>query len=492
MSRHALRGAALSFRSDPFLTDPDSSYVYYPDALIVIEDGRIASVGDAAAGTPDGVPVTHFEDAVILPGFIDAHVHYPQTQMVASYGEHLLQWLDKYTYVTEQKFSDKTHADKVAQVFLRELLRGGTTTAAVYCTVHPQSVDAFFEESSRFNTRMIAGKVLMDRNAPEALRDTAESGYAESKALIDKWHNKGRQLYAVTPRFAGSCSEAQLNAAGRLWREHPGTYLQTHLCETKEEIAWVQTLFPDSESYLDVYHRAKLTGPRAIFGHAIHMTEEDFAQCHHTGSAVAHCPTSNMFLGSGLFRLFDAKKKSRPVRVGLGTDIGAGTSFSQLQTLNEAYKVAALNDTRLSAAQAFYLATRGGAEALYLDDIIGSIATGYEADLVVLDLKATPLLEFRNGFCRDILDRLFVLMTLGDDRAVRCTFVAGERTYDRDRAGEAFIYPGKGGMSRTVVLEGAEVAGEHPETREKGLFSSIFRLDLADSRRYIRPTFGRR
>ncbi len=442
MSRHALRGAALSFHSDPFLTDPADSYTYYPDALIVIEDGRIASVGDAGeARVPQGVPVSHFEDGIILPGFIDAHVHYPQTEMIASYGEHLLQWLEKYTYVTEQKFADKAHADKVAHVFLRELLRAGTTTAAVYCTVHPQSVDAFFEESARFNTRMIAGKVLMDRNAPEALRDSADSGCAQSKALIGKWHNKGRQLYAITPRFAGSCSEEQLQAAGRLWREHPGTYLQTHLCETCDEIAWIASLFPDRASYLDVYDKARLTGPRAIFGHAIHMTEDDFAQCHATGSALAHCPTSNMFLGSGLFRVFDAKRKTRPVRVGLGTDIGAGTSFSQLATLNEAYKVAALNDTRLSAAHAFYLATRGGAEALYLDDVIGSIAPGFEADLVVLDAKASPLLDFRTGFSRDILDRLFVLMTLGDERAVRCTFVAGERVFDRNRPGDAFRYP---------------------------------------------------
>lgn len=442
MARHALRGAALSFRGDPFLTDPRESFTYSPDTLIVIEDGKIASVGAAAnARVPDGVTVSHFENALILPGFIDAHVHYPQTEMIASFGEHLLQWLNTYTFITEQKFKDRAHADKVAHVFLRELLRAGTTTAAVYCTVHVESVDAFFEESARFNTRMIAGKVLMDRNAPEVLLDTADSGYTESKALIGKWHNKGRQLYGITPRFAASSSEAQLNAAGRLWREHPGTYLQTHLCETQDEIAWVKTLFPDSKSYLDVYDRAKLTGPRAIFGHGVHMTEDDFAQCHRTGSALAHCPTSNMFLGSGLFRAFDAKKNSRPVRVGLGTDIGAGTSFSQLQSLNEAYKIAALNNTRLTAAHAFYLATRGGAEALYLDGTVGAIEPGFEADLVVLDLKATPLLDFRMQACRDIMEKLFVLMMLGDDRAVRSTFVAGQRVYDRNRPGDAFLYP---------------------------------------------------
>lgn len=443
MRRHALRGAALSFRSDPFLTDPDTSYIYYPDALIAIEDGKIVSVEDAArARMPAGLPVAHYPDALILPGFVDAHVHYPQTEMIGSFGAHLLEWLDRYTYVTEQKFADKAHADSIARVFLRELLRAGTTTAAVYCTVHPQSVDAFFEESARFNTRMIAGKVLMDRNAPEALRDSAESGYAESKKLIDKWHGRGRQLYAVTPRFAGSCSQAQLDAAGRLWHEHPGTYLQTHLCETRDEIAWIRSLFPQAASYLDVYDRARLTGPRAVFGHGIHMTEEDFARCHATGSALAHCPTSNLFLGSGLFRVFDAKKKERAVRVGLGTDIGAGTSFSQLATLNEAYKVAALNDTPLAAAQAFYLATRGGAEALYLDSIVGSIAPGYEADLVVLDLKATPLIELRLRSCRDLTERLFVLMTLGDDRLVRATYVAGHAVYDRARGAAPFAYPG--------------------------------------------------
>lgn len=443
MTRHALRGAALTFCSDPFLTDPDSSYIYYPDALIVIESGRIVSVEDAAqARMPADLPVAHYPDALILPGFVDTHVHYPQTEMIGSYGAHLLEWLQTYTYVTEQKFADKAHADRIARVFLRELLRAGTTTAAVYCTVHPQSVDAFFEESTRFNTRMIAGKVMMDRNAPEALCDTAERGYSESKALIDKWHGKGRQLYAITPRFAGSCSEAQLAAAGRLWREHPTAYMQTHLCETREEIAWIASLFPQAANYLDVYRRAGLVGPRAVFGHGIHMSEEDFAQCQASCSALAHCPTSNLFLGSGLFRVFEAKKKERAVRVGLGTDIGAGTSFSQLATLNEAYKVAALNDTKLSAAHAFYLATRGGAQALYLDNVIGMIAPGYEADLTVLDLKATPLLELRLRACRDLMERLFVLMTLGDDRLVRATYVAGQAVYDRARGAGGFSYPG--------------------------------------------------
>ncbi len=436
----ALRGDVVTLGADPFLNPPEACLTHVADALVVIEDGVIASVapyGDAAAR---GLDVVHYPDCIITAGFVDGHVHYPQTEMIGAFGAHLLEWLERYTFVTEQKFADADHAATVAKVFFRELLRAGTTTAAVFCTVHPQSVEAFFAESERFNTRMIAGKVLMDRHAPAALLDTAERGHAESKALIERWHGRGRQHYCITPRFAPSCSDAQLAAAGRLWKEHPGTYLQTHLCETPDEIAWVLELFPDRTSYLDVYDHAGLTGPRAIFGHGIHMTEEDFARCHATGSALAHCPTSNLFLGSGLFRAFDARNPARPVRTALGTDLGAGTAFSQLKTLGEAYKVAKLNGTRLTAAHGLWLATRGGAEALYLDDRIGSVAPGKEADLAVLDPAATPLLAFRSAHAGDLLERLFVLMTLGDDRAVRATWVAGEPVYDRDRP-ETFRYP---------------------------------------------------
>lgn len=311
------------------------------------------------------------------------------------------------------------------------------------CIVNAVSVDAFFEESSRFNTRMIAGKVLMDRNAPAALLDTAESGYRDSTALIRRWHKQGRQHYCITPRFAPTSTAAQLDVCGTLRKEHPDAYVQTHLCENLDEIDWVMSLFPARKSYLDVYAHAGIVGDRSIYGHGIHLTEQDFALCHQTGAALAHCPTSNLFLGGGLFRLFDAKQARRPVRVGLGTDIGAGTSFCQLQTLNEAYKVAAMNGTRLNAIQAWYLATRGSAEALCLDETIGTIAPGFDADLVVLDRKATPLLAFRDSYCTDIVEQLFVLMTMGDDRAVRATYVAGECVYDRDAAvGDPFRYPG--------------------------------------------------
>lgn len=434
MTARALRGEVVSLRADPFLEAPEDCLDHSPDALVVVEDGTITSVGPWDERAARGLDVTHYRRGIIAPGFIDAHVHYPQTQMIGGFGEGLLEWLEKYTFVAEQDFADPAHAEAVAAVFLQELLRAGTTSAAVYCTVHPQSVEAFFAESERFNTRMIAGKVLMDRNAPPALLDTPETAYAESKALIERWHGRGRQLYCITPRFAPSCSEAELAAAARLWAEHPGTYVQTHLCETTAEVDWVMDLFPGHESYLDVYDRAGLVGPRAIFGHAVHMEERDFCRCHEAGAALAHCPTSNLFLGSGLFKVFEARRADRPVKVGLGTDLGAGTAFSQLRTLDEAYKVAKLGGERLTAAHGLWLATRGGAEALCLDDRLGQIAPGMEADLVVLDPGATPLLEFRSRFARDLMERLFVLMILGDDRSVRATWVAGVPVYDRDRA----------------------------------------------------------
>ncbi len=425
--RHALRGGAISFRADPFLSDPAEALEHWPDALLVIENGHIASIGPYSPEAAAGLPVTHHPEALLCPGFVDTHVHYPQTGMIGAYGEQLLAWLERYTFPAELEFADPEHAARVARLFLRELLAAGTTTAAVFCTVHAASVEAFFAESARLNTRMIAGKVLMDRNAPPGLLDGPGHGIPESEALLLRWHGRGRQLYAVTPRFAPTSTPAQLQAAGRLWRAHPGSYMQTHIAENTAEVDWVRELFPEASDYLDVYHRAGLTGPRALFGHGIHLSEGALCRCHQTGSALAHCPTSNLFLGSGLFRVFAAKRADRPVRVGLGSDLGAGTSFSALRTMGEAYKVAQLNGDGLSALHAFYLATLGGAEALALENRIGRLAPGYEADIVVLDPQATPLLRFRTARCRDLAEKLFVLMTLGDERVVRATYVAGSR-----------------------------------------------------------------
>ena len=434
MKTKILRGQTLSFKADPFIVGDQASIHYESDALIVIVDGVIKSFGSYDSlkdSLAPGVEIEVHKDSLIIPGFVDTHVHYPQTQIIGAYGKQLIDWLNNYTFIAEQQFADYSHAQKVAKVFVDESLRAGTTTSAVFCTVHPHSVDAIFEEAQKLNLRMVAGKVLMDRNAPAPLTDTAQSSYDDSKALIKKWHGKGRLSYAVTPRFAPTSSEEQLELAGALWKESPGTYMHTHISENIGEIAWVKDLFPERSNYLDVYDHYGLVGERSLLAHGVHLTEEEFARIHKTGACVCHCSTSNEFLGSGLFPFERAKDKKRPVRVGLGTDIGAGTSFSHLQTMNESYKIAQLQGYSLSSACAFYLATKGGANSLYLDDKIGSIAEGMEADLVVLDLKSTPLMDFRMSYCKDIHEVLFILMTLGDDRATKAVYVAGEKVYGK-------------------------------------------------------------
>lgn len=432
--RLALRGPALSFHGDPFVVGDAAAMHYEADGLILVEDGKVTAFGDYEATRPriKDHAVAEYRNSLILPGFIDTHVHYPQTEMIGAYGSQLIDWLNQYTFVTEQRFADSGHAAAVAEVFLNECLRVGTTTASVYCTVHPTSVNAFFEAAQWRNMRMIAGKVLMDRNAPAGLMDTAQSGYDDSEALIKQWHGRGRLSYAITPRFAPSSTEAQLEAAGALWRRYPACHVQTHVSENLHEVAWVKDLYPARRSYLDVYAHYGLTGPKAIFGHAVHLEESEWQHLASSGSAVSHCPTSNGFLGSGLFDFLRAKQDLDPVRVGLATDVGAGTTLSMLQTMGAAYKIGQLGHYSLSAPKAFYLATRGAAQALYLDDKVGSIAPGMEADLVVLDLKSTPLIEFRMRHCESIEEALFVQMAMGDDRATRAVYVAGDLAYERD------------------------------------------------------------
>ena len=430
----AIRGAALTYTNDPFQNDISECMVYESDAIIIMENGKIIDFGPADSikdKVPPDVEIKEYKDCLISSGFIDCHVHYPQTEIIGAYGKQLIDWLNKYTFVAEQSFSDKDHAREVSQVFLNECLRNGTTTSTVYCTVYPQSVDAFFEESEKLNMRNIAGKIMMDRNAPNELTDTPQQGYDETKALAEKWHENGRQLYCVTPRFAPTSSPEQMEMTGAVWKESPGTYLQSHVSENKGEVAWVSELYPDQAGYLDVYDHFGQLGPRAIYGHGIHLTEAELQRCHDTGTAIAHCPTSNLFLGSGLFSIENAMNQERPVRVGLATDLGAGTSFSMLQTLNEAYKVAQMNGYPLSSSHAFYLATRGTAHSLYLEDKIGSIAPGMEADLVVLDLNSTPIIKYRMSYCEDIEEVLFVLMTMGDDRAVQATYINGSAAYEK-------------------------------------------------------------
>lgn len=428
----AVRGHAISFGGDPFF-DADA-LVDIEDALILCRGGRIVEFGEWSAlreKVPEGVEVVHYPDALICAGFVDTHVHYVQTGIIGAFGSQLIDWLNHYTFVEEQRFADKAHADSVARLYFDQLLANGTTTAVTFAAMYPQSVDAFFEESVRRGTRMIGGKVLMDRNAPEALLDTAATGYEDSKALIEKWHGHGRNMYAITPRFAPTSTPEQLEAAGALWSESPGTFVHTHVSENVGEIAWVKSLFPDRSGYLDVYDHYGLLGRRSVLAHGVHLTASERARVHETGSTVAHCPTSNLFLGSGLFNVKDAKDPERPMYVGLGTDVGAGTSFSLLQTMNEAYKVAELNSFPVNSLESFYLATLGGAEALDLADAIGSLDIGKEADFVVLDPKSTPLLDYRSSRVESTEELMFVLSIMADDRAVAATYIAGGLAYER-------------------------------------------------------------
>jgi guanine deaminase len=426
-----IRGRVLSFTDDPAVSG-SRAYSLIDDGAVLVADGLIEAVGaarDILARAPPGAVIDDHSGLLIMPGFIDAHVHYPQTQVIGSYGAQLLDWLYNHTFVEEQKFADPAHCARVAEFFLDELFRSGTTTAMVYCTVHPGSVEAFFSAAEQRGARMIAGKVMMDRDAPEALMDTAQRGYDESKALIECWRGRGRLDYAISPRFALTSTQAQLDAAGALAREFPNCYVQTHANENKAEIARVAALFPEARSYVDVYARAGLLGPRSVLGHCIHLQDSEVAQLAESRSIAAFCPTSNLFLGSGLFD--QARLTQAGARIALATDVGGGTSYSMLRTAAEGYKVLQLNGQSWPALEAFYRMTLGNARALSLDDRIGSIEIGKEADLIALDPRATPALAHRMETADGNLEvELFALMTLGDDRVVRQTYVAGEPRKD--------------------------------------------------------------
>lgn len=430
----ALRGTLLDCVADPFFVPAAEAVRYVPDGLLVVENGHIAALGPFTdlQDPYAHLPLVDYSGHLIMPGFIDTHVHYPQTGMIAAYGAQLLEWLNQYTFPTERQFQDPSHARRIADLFLDELLKNGTTTALVFAAVFPESVEAFFEAALARNLRMISGKVLMDRHAPDYLRDTPQTGYAQSKALIEKWHGRGRLAYAVTPRFAATSTEAQLKAAAQLLDEFPDLYLHTHLSENVNEVAWIRELFPQYDGYLDVYDQTGLVRERSVFAHGVQITEAEFRRLSEAKAAISFCPTSNLFLGSGLFRLDRAKSAASPVKVGLGTDVGAGTSFSLLQTANEAYKVAQLRRQALSPFQALFLATLGGAQALCLEDKIGSFNPGNEADIIVLNPRATPLLALRNqapitADLATVADALFSLLIMGDDRAVAATYILGQR-----------------------------------------------------------------
>ena len=410
-TKTAIRGAMLTFKKDPFFHDMSECMVYESDAIVVMEDGKIVQAGAASQILPTlgDVPVKAYTDSIIVPGFIDSHVHYPQTEMIAAYGEQLIDWLNNYTFIAEQGFASKDHAAEVAEVFIKEQFRNGVTSSTVYCTIFPQSVDALFEEAAKHNMRVMAGKVCMDRNAPPELLDTAQRAYDESKALIQKWHKNGRAEYVITPRFIPTSTPEQMEAVGALAMEFPDTLIQSHVSENVNEVAWVKELCPEAQDYTDAYAKYGLLRDRAIYGHGIHLTERELNVFSETGAAIAHCPTSNFFLGSGCLNVKKLKNADRPVRIGLATDLGAGTSFSILQTMNEAYKAAQMNKAPYSSLHAFYLASRGTAEALRLSDKIGSIEPGMEADLAVINLKSTPIIDYRMRYAKSLEEVLLRL-----------------------------------------------------------------------------------
>ena len=417
-----LLGQTLAFDADPFRGDPAAAATHETRGAVAVEEGRILAVGPAdrlRAAYPGARTVDH-GDALILPGFVDAHAHYPQTAIIASWGKRLIDWLETYTFPEEARFGRQGHANATAERYLDLVVAHGTTSVCTFCTIHPGSVDAIFEAAAARGMALWAGKTCMDRNAPDDLRDSAQSAYDDSRALLARWHGAGRASYVVTPRFAPTSTPEQLDALGALWAEHPDCLMQTHLSEQTDEIAWVRDLFPEARDYLDVYERHGLLGERGLYGHAIHLTARERARLAEAGAAVVHCPTSNTFIGSGLFDMGLA----RTLRTGLATDTGGGSSFSMLRTMAAAYEVAQLRGMALHPAQLLWLATEGSARALHAPDI-GRLAPGAMADIAVLDLASTPAIAQRHACAESLWEAVFPTIMMGDDRAVAQTYVAG-------------------------------------------------------------------
>jgi len=430
MTAKAYRASIVHFVGNPAV-EGDSAMHYFEDGLLVIDKGLVVQCGEYFAlkkQFPD-VSITDYSGNLIMPGFIDTHTHYVQTDVIASYGAQLIDWLNDFTFPAECRYSDKAIAQNGAEFFIQQSLKNGTTTSMVFPTVHPESVDALFDEASKRHMRLISGKVLSDRNVPKGLSDTPQTAYDDSKALIERWHNKQRLSYAVTPRFAPTSTEAQLEVAGQLFNEFEGVYCQTHVAENKAEVEWVKTLFPNQRSYLDVYAHFGLLKQRSMMAHCIYLDETDYAVMAQTQTAASFCATSNLFLGSGLFDMNAFNQHG--IDVSIGSDVGAGTSLNMLQVLNEAYKVCQMNSFSLTSLHAFYLITLGGAKALCCDDKIGNFEQGKEADFIVLNLNSTDIMQRRMKLVENIEQQLFVLMMLGDDRAIHATYIFGQEQYQQ-------------------------------------------------------------
>jgi guanine deaminase len=420
-------GQVLDFAADPFQIPPEEAATYYPSGAIAVQNGTIIAKGSADTLKQqyrDAKTHDHGQ-GLILPGFVDAHMHYPQTPIIASWGKRLIDWLNTYTFPQEARFHDPDYARKIADTALDLSLSRGTTTQASYCTIHPSSVDAYFEAAAQRGMAVVAGKTCMDRNAPDTLRDTAQSAYDDSKALLEKWHGNGRATYAITPRFSPTSTPEQLSALGALWGENPDCLMQTHLSEQTDEVAWVRDLFPNSRDYLDTYEAYGLLGSKGIYGHAIHLEPREIDRLHEVGAAVVHCPTSNTFIGSGLFDM--AGLKARGISVGLGTDVGGGSNFSMLRTMAAAYEIGQLTNASLHPAQLLWLATEGSARALHMEDRVGTLAIESDADFVVLDLAATPMIAQRNARANTIWESVFPTIMMGDDRSIASVWIAGKK-----------------------------------------------------------------
>ncbi|KQI67348.1 guanine deaminase [Loktanella sp. 3ANDIMAR09] len=426
MTEHLLLGQTLQFTGDA-LADWQAATRHHSAGAVLIRDGRIRDVGPAEslrAVHPDAT-VTDYGDALICAGFVDAHMHYPQTAMIASWGKRLIDWLNTYTFPEEAKFSDPTYADMIAGRTLDLALAHGTTTLTSFCTIHPASVNAWFQAAAARGMAVVGGKTCMDRNAPDNLRDTAQTAYDDSKVLLDRWHGQGRATYAITPRFSPTSTPDQMSALGALWAEHPDCLMQTHLSEQVDEIAWVRDLYPDARDYLDTYEAHGLLGARGLYGHAIHLEPREVDRLAEVGAAVIHCPTSNTFIGSGLFDMMGLARAG--LRIGLATDTGGGSSFSMLRVMAATYEIGQLRGTPLHPAQLMWLATEGAARALHMGGQIGHLGAGAMADLCVIDLASTPAIAQRHACADDIWEALFPTIMMGDDRAIRDVWVAGRR-----------------------------------------------------------------
>ena len=428
MNTAIIRGRILTFKRRPNSATDTESFNFIEDGALFVTNGIISKLGsfsDIIVETPKEVVIYNHQPHLLVPGFIDTHLHFPQIQIVSSYAANLLEWLNTYTFVEEQKYKDSFHSEDMAKQFFNALINHGTTTAAVFCTTHPESVEAFFKESHRRNMLMVGGKVMMDQNAPAKLLDTPQSSYDDTKRLINKWHNVGRQYYAISPRFAITSTPEQLEMSSALINEHPDCYLQTHLSENKDEITLAKKLYPNCKDYTGIYEHHNLLGPNSLFGHCIHLSEREIKIISETKSVAVFCPTSNLFLGSGLFDLQRFLIQQPPVRIAIGTDIGGGTSYSMLKTMDEAYKILQLQNQRLSPFESFYQITLGNAQALSLENKIGTFEVKSDADIIVLDARATPTMRLRMKTVKNIAEELFVLQTMSDDRSVTQVYIKG-------------------------------------------------------------------